>query len=143
MCISATRCELNPPLVLGAGQVEKKPSKRDSHPENHRASNPELPMKTLDSTSTRSRHKWYHGTSKSAIPPCRRWISQAPTLDAQFHKHPLESNPAIPPVDAQFHWPPLQTHINGIKAHRYYLPCTRKTFPQGDAAHQACRMLSQ
>ena len=38
--------------------------------------NQAVPMETLDSTSTRSRHKWY--TCQS---PCRCWISQAPTRD--------------------------------------------------------------
>ena len=64
-------------------------SEMDKHPfEAHIRSintthrNRAFPMKTLGSTSTRSSHKWYHGTSKPAIPH----------VDAQLHNHSFETH---------------------------------------------------
>ena len=100
------------------------------------------PMKTLDSTSTRSRRKWHHGSSTPAIPhvnagfrkhqldtqvatqhintshsACRRSIPQEPAGDTHPRDHNT-SKPAIPHADAPFHKHPLQMHLNGINTHQ-------------------------
>ena len=74
-------------VLLGAGPQSLTPSKvafethiRGITTHQNRA----FPMKTLDSTSTRSRHKRNHGTSKPAIS----------RVDAGFHKHQLETQVA-------------------------------------------------
>ena len=130
-------------LIFGATAMTSKPANptktldsqahaQDTHQRHHSTPRPKWtstrsrhksvssPVKKVDSTSTRLKHKWHHNISKPVI---------LPHVDARFHKHLFEthirdqntSKQAIPRVGAQFHKHPLQAHVNGIKTHQKQL----------------------